>query len=39
MATEWPQEALDIIKDRLGKDKYFYLKGGCYCPHALKEKA
>lgn len=32
MATEWPQEALDIIKDRLGKDKYFYLKGVILSP-------
>lgn len=32
MATEWPKEALDIIKNRLGKDKYFYLKGVLFSP-------
>ncbi len=32
MATEWPEEALEIIKNRLGKDKYFYLKGVLFSP-------
>lgn len=37
IASTWPEEALGIIRQRLRKDKYFYLKGVLMSP-CLEEK-